>query len=219
MNQGPDQWDDIQHSAQENESQNSDGQEQSGQPPRVDLNNNRPAPPSPLEISQRKYNLSRSNLLFATVISFINVVALALGSGFYLLFSAFLPLALTSGGVAIVQEGEAGQSLVYIMAGISLLIILPYLLCWIFSKRHYVWMIIALVYFSIDCLFMLLSFDVSLLLDILFHVWVMYYLIVGVKHGARLHKAKKEQEQQQAQQPPQDPPQNNDFDAWNHFEQ
>ena len=210
MNQGSDQWEEIQHS--ENEETTDNGQ--TGQKPPVNLGENRPQAPSPADIAARKYNGARANLLFATVISFINVVVLALGSGFYMLFSAFLPLALTSSGVALFEAGEAQQSFVYIMAGVSILVTLPYLLCWIFSKRHYAWMIVALVYFAIDCVIMLVSFDVSLILDVVFHIWVMYYLIVGVKYGVRLDRMKKEAQQQ----PPQNP-QNGDFDGWDHFEQ
>ena len=51
-------------------------------------------------------------------------------------------------------------------------------------------MIAALVLFSLDSLVMLgmmaLSWDVSWLVDVAFHAWVMYYLVIGVAANSRL---------------------------------
>ena len=54
-------------------------------------------------------------------------------------------------------------------------------------------MIGALVYFSLDSLLLLLFFDVSFILDIVFHVWVLYYLIIGVISGIKLQNMPPEQ--------------------------
>ena len=79
----------------------------------------------------------------------------------------------------------------------SIILLLPYLFCWLFSKKHPGWMVGALVYFAMDTALLLYlcvaSGDfVSFLLDLLFHAWVFYYLIIGVRSGFRLRKLPEE---------------------------
>ena len=62
-----------------------------------------------------------------------------------------------------------------------------------FSKKHVGWMVGALTYFAMDCALLIIlcvmSGDfVSSLVDLLFHAWVMYYLISGVRSGFKLQK-------------------------------
>ena len=72
---------------------------------------------------------------------------------------------------------------------LGILLTVPYLLCWIFSKNKPGWMVAALVFFAFDCLALVMIYDlVSVIIDILFHAWVMFYLITGVKHGFALKK-------------------------------
>ena len=71
---------------------------------------------------------------------------------------------------------------------VGLILTLPYLFCWIFSKKRVGWMVAALVFFGIDCLFLLVTFDLSMIPDILIHAWVMFYLITGVINGFKLKK-------------------------------
>ena len=75
------------------------------------------------------------------------------------------------------------NSLFIVAIVISVVIIGLYLLAWFMSKNHKVgWLIFALVFFSLDTI-MLLSWyviDFSMILDILFHAWVLYYLISGI---------------------------------------
>ena len=71
---------------------------------------------------------------------------------------------------------------------------LPYLLSAIFSKKRVGWMIAALVFFSIDCLYLLIMYEItSVLIDILFHAWVMFSLITGVINGFKLKKMSEEE--------------------------
>ena len=50
-------------------------------------------------------------------------------------------------------------------------------------------MIAALVLFSLDSVWLLLNFHISLILDILFHAYVLYYLIMGVRYGLLSRRA------------------------------
>ena len=143
---------------------------------------------SPREEVQLKYNRSRYNLLLVAIVSVVNLFSLAF-SQTYFLFSARLPalfveLALPTSENEIV---EPSAFIVPIIIGIILTV--PYLLCFFLSKKRPGWMIPALVFFSIDCLFIifLALFDVTgVIVDILFHAWVMFYLITGVVNGFKL---------------------------------
>jgi hypothetical protein len=60
-------------------------------------------------------------------------------------------------------------------------------------------MIAALVMFSLDTLFLIglyiLLGDAFGILDTLIHVWVLYYLIVGVINGVKLKKLPEEEQE------------------------
>ena len=61
---------------------------------------------------------------------------------------------------------------------------------WLLSKKRYGWLIPALVLFIMDTLAMggmyIWFADFSGILDILMHVWVLYYLFVGISSGKKL---------------------------------
>ena len=129
------------------------------------------------------YKIARSNLLLMLVLTTINIALMYFESDTYLLFSATVPMFFAVLGFA----AELYPCL--IVVGIILML---YLFCWIFSKRHYAWMIVAAVLFAIDTICMIFiylgAFDASMVLDILIHAWVMYYLILGIVSGAKLKK-------------------------------
>ena len=84
-----------------------------------------------------------------------------------------------------------------------------YFVCWLLSKKHYAWMIVALVLFSMDTLAMVALYvlvgDFSGILDVLIHAWVMFYLITGVINGYKLKKQPDEEIQSTL---------NGDSEAW-----
>lgn len=145
-----------------------------------------------IEKETRKYKISRSNLLLVAAFSFINVILTSVQSNFYLLFSSTLPIFVSQVGInfGLLAEGEEslGTPFFAICVVIAIILIVPYLLCYFLSKKHFAWMIAALVLFSIDSVFLLFLFDINYILDAIFHVWVMYYLIVGVRSGSKLRK-------------------------------
>jgi hypothetical protein len=123
------------------------------------------------------------------VFTLLNVIMAATGSDVYMLFTAEIPYFLTAVGLGV--KNETGITTVFVILLVAAIVLtIPYLIFWIFSKKHYGWMIAALVYFSLDCAmllyFTILSFDPSIILDIVFHVWVLYYLIMGTRYGAKL---------------------------------
>ena len=72
---------------------------------------------------------------------------------------------------------------------IAVLILAIYLLCWLFSKKgKVIWLKIALVLFGIDTVVLVLSAGLSALVDLGFHIWILYILYSGIK----AHKALKD---------------------------
>ena len=144
------------------------------------------APLSPRAELERKYANSRANLWIVVVASFLNLIFIAF-NGSYFLFAPSMPALLVE--LTLMEAGEAGVEpsalLVPIIAGVVMT--LPYLLCAILSKKHVGWMVAALVFFSVDCVYLLVMFNLlSVIVDILFHAWIMFYLITGVINGFKL---------------------------------
>ena len=155
-------------------------------------------PLTPRQATQAKYNRSRANLLLVMIFTAINLFSVSFGDT-YFLFSATFPMLFPAGAVGIAADTEFLASLgmtpestsTIIIIGLVLGIIMtvPYLLCWIFSKKRPGWMVAALVFFSIDCLLLIGLYELSSIIpDLLMHAWVMFYLITGVKHGFKLKK-------------------------------
>ena len=152
---------------------------------------NSPFKPSKSAIAANKYGIARSNLLLVILFTLINSVISFAHGNFYFLFSASIPYYVASFSAAwayspedIGLEPAANPTAILVIgAVIAAVLLVPYLLCWIFSKKHYGWMIAALVLFSLDSVWLLLNFHISLILDILFHAYVLYYLIMGVRYG------------------------------------
>lgn len=150
-------------------------------------------------IADNKLRIARGNLLLTVIFTVINIVLTAANAGIYLLFSASVPHIIAEMGAMAVwypeEFAEMGfevtdpKTLMIVCVAIGLILTVPYFLCWVFSKKHYGWMIAALVMFSFDTLFLLFFFDKSMILDLLFHAWVLYYLIMGVVNGACARKA------------------------------
>lgn len=176
----------------------------------MDQNQNQNQSPSPLNPNKRmlangKVSIARNNLLLVIVFTVINIILTACNSGSYFLFSAFIPYFCAYIGAVIYHypekmATEIGTEItpeiatVCLVIGIviAVLLLVSYLLCWIFSKRHYGWMIAALVLFSLDSIWLLINFDLYYIMDILFHTYVIYYLIMGVQNGIRVKKAEAE---------------------------
>ncbi len=139
------------------------------------------------EVALKQLSVARGNLLLMIILTVINIILAAVGSDTMLLFSATVPYYVATIGILSEIGILAGTGL-----GIAAVILIIYLLCWIFSKKHYGWMIAALVLFILDTLAMIgiymLYGDASGVLDIVIHAWVLYYLVIGVRYGYKLKK-------------------------------
>lgn len=140
---------------------------------------------TPRMVAQKKYGVARTNLLLMIGLTAINIILAAVGSDYMMLFSATVPYF----AAVIGTIPEFGLSLVACIVT-AFVMLAVYFVCWLLSKKHYGWMIAALVLFSLDTLVLvllyLLAMEVSGILDAAIHIWVLYYLIVGVSNGAKL---------------------------------
>lgn len=135
--------------------------------------------------------------MLIVLFSVVNVFSMTFGDT-YFLFSAFLPQILVMVGLELTYE--AGDNLYMIVAMvIAVISIVPYLLCWIFSNKRVGWMIAALVFFILDSLLfvesliaMLSAGEFSFILDLLFRIWALGSIIMGVVYGVRAKKEAKE---------------------------
>ena len=168
------------------------------------------APLSERVLLERKYEAGRANLMIAIVLTAINIFAPIFGATFYFMFSLHVPSALISSGMLYcglypeeiyTELGLEGvifldSAYFYLFLIGAIVITLVYVLCWFMSKGNKVgWMIAATVLFAIDTAVIFLGgFSADLLIDILFHAWVLYYLIVGIISHFKLAKLPREEE-------------------------
>ena len=93
------------------------------------------------------------------------------------------------------QENTDGILDLVVGVGLALIITLFYLVCWLLSKKHPVWMIVLTVFYVLDSLLVLVDLPMYLGSDVktavflvLFHAWILYYLISAVIAGNKLKK-------------------------------
>lgn len=139
-----------------------------------------------LSLPVRRYRGARNSLLLMMIMTVINTVLAAVGSYTYFVFSDYLSYYLALFGRVYFEE--LGEPLYLIIGCVAAaIVLLPYLLCWIFSKKRRGWLIAALVLFIIDTLLLVSDaiayMDVSYILDIAFHIWLIVELIIGIRAG------------------------------------
>ncbi len=158
---------------------------------------------------EAQYNSASYNLYLIVAFTAINLVLVLTNANSYFLFSAMIPYYISLMAMSLcgklpeeyydpMYEYEfLDDSFLTAAIIIAVIITAAYLLCAVFSRKHRVgWLIAALVLFSIDTVSMFVMFDLSadMILDILFHVWVLYYLIVGIIAHYKLKKLPAEPE-------------------------
>ena len=138
-------------------------------------------------LAARRYRTARGGLLGMMLLTVFNTVMAAIGEyETYFVFSDYLAYYCAVYGRVFYEQ--LGQ-MVYLVVGCvaAALILVPYLLCWIFSKKRRGWLIAALVLFSIDTLLVIWDaigyMDISYLLDIGFHIWLLVELVLGIRAG------------------------------------
>ena len=177
----------------------------------------RPIPTTPEELRtyhNNRYKTSRMNLLLVVAFSAINLLLLTFNVDYYLLFSAAVPYYVTLyakllcgmlpeeyyGGEyeAMAAEGFFPESVFYAALAIAVIAIAVYLICFLLSKNGKSgWLVFALVFFIADTVGLLMLADIaSSIIDLLFHAWVIYYLVLGISAKSKLKQIPEEKEEQ-----------------------
>lgn len=140
---------------------------------------------TPREAAEQRFKMSRNNLLLVVILTVVNIVMLYLGSDSMMLFSASIPY-------YAVGFGVWWESFELFVVGIVVAVVLIalYFLCWLLSKKRPGWLIVALVLFVLDTIALaglyIMAGEVSGILDVLLHAWVLYYLIIGISSARKL---------------------------------
>ena len=137
----------------------------------------------PRVAANAKYLSARTNLLLVVVLTVLNMAFLFNGSATMMLFSASVPYFLT-----VLAIGH--DSSFYLICAV--LITLFYFLCWLFSRKHPTWLIVATALFSLDTMIMIVLVitgdNFSDIIDFAIHGFVLYCLICGVIYGFKQQK-------------------------------
>lgn len=152
---------------------------------------------------ERKISTGRSSLLLIIVLTVVNFGFLLADSGTYFLFSASVPYYLTlfMKGVEnnfVMGSWENGP-ITMICVAISVVVLVVYLLCWIFSKKGSGWMTAAMVLFIVDTVglvvisFGLLEDPWSNIIDFVLHIWAVAELIMASNAARKLKTMPQEQ--------------------------
>lgn len=164
------------------------------------------------ELLERKYNQARYNILGLVLFTLLNVILALTGSDTYYLFTATVPFVLVSLSMLFCglyppeyYEGDlAGMNVlpyeVFIVATvIAFVIVALYVLAFFCSRKGRVgWLIFALVLFGIDTLFLFGYFGIAIdmILDYVFHAWVIVILVMGIKNHYSLKALPDEPEEE-----------------------
>ncbi|MBQ7314685.1 MAG: hypothetical protein IJW83_01580 [Clostridia bacterium] len=159
---------------------------------------------SPMQINANRYNSARISLLLVVICTALNVGMLAAGGYSYFLFSAAIPYLLTDYAMffcgmypADMYEG-AYESMTFLPPAVfaaalvlCVFILGLYLLFWYMSKKLRTgWLIAALVFFCLDTILLIIFYGLAseMLLDILFHIYVIVSLFMGISAAEKLKK-------------------------------
>lgn len=140
---------------------------------------------------EKRIKTAKTTIIIVAVLTIINSVLIALNADVSFTFSAFIPQLITAVFAEIaIQEGVG--SILYIGLAIAVFMSLIYLGLWFGAKKKNEFIVAALVLFSVDTIFLLFSiiryFDAGFIIDIFFHGWVIYDLILGVASCSKLSK-------------------------------
>ena len=158
---------------------------------------------------QKKYNAGRSFLIGVAAFTIINVLLTAANADIYFLFSAQMPYMLVLYAMLFTgklppefYEGEFANieflnpSLFGVAVVIAIALTALYFVAWLLSSKKRGWMTFALVYFCVDTLYMFVmkGFDVTIIIDIAFHAWVIVILAIAVSASYKLKQLEKQEE-------------------------
>ena len=145
---------------------------------------------------------SRNNILVIIGFTLLNIILLVTNSYTYFLFSAYVPYFLADYGMffggmyppeyyqeLMVEMEFLGKGFTATMLALAAIALVLYALCWWFSKQNPKgWLTFALVLFGIDTVMLVVIAGISadLILDYVFHGWIIVSLISGLSAVKKL---------------------------------
>lgn len=159
---------------------------------------------NPVDKNSREYLTKqvaggRYALLLILIFTVVNLAMVLLDTGRYFLFSASVPYYLTMLGMGMDNgfvDAAWNRIDTYTITAlaISAVILALYLVCWLLSKKRAGWLTAALVLFCLDTaallVFAWLLYDsmLTILLDLLLHVWAIWQIAYAVRCSGKLKK-------------------------------
>lgn len=145
----------------------------------------------------QKYEMGRSNLLLAVILTGVNILLPIFGVDIYMLFSIFTPTFIASLAMILCGKYPAeyytemgldgimfyDDTVFFALLVVAVVITLVFLVLWLLSRGgRVVWMIVASALMVVDgvMIFVLGGLDMYYALDIIFHAWVLYAMISGI---------------------------------------
>ncbi len=153
-----------------------------------------------LSLPVRRYRRARGGLIGMILLTVVNGIQAAVGSSTYYLFSSYISYIFALYGWELSQTLGDQR---YLIVGLveAALVLIPFLLCWIFSKKRRGWLIAAFVLFCIDTAAVLVDAVTTLhmgyLLDLAFHIWLLVEMFVGIRSGKQALEEEKNPPQQE----------------------
>ena len=143
------------------------------------------------KVGEQKYKVARYSLLIVTVLSIVNLFSLIF-NGTYFLFSSYITLMIGATGGFIYAEADGDIAILIATVIIGVISVVPYILCWIFSKKMVGWLICAMVLFAFDTLLLLVdtitALDATYVIDLALHGYFVYEMVVAIKYGLKKKK-------------------------------
>lgn len=154
-----------------------------------------------------RYSAARLNLLLFIIFSAVNIILLAVGANTYFLFSASIPYIIVKTGMfscgllppeyygdELAAMEFADKSVFAISIVIAFLVLGMYFLCWFLSRKNNVrWLSIGLVLIVFDTLMLILNSGFGAIVDLLFHIWIIVIIGMGISAHNKLRKLPKEE--------------------------
>lgn len=132
------------------------------------------------------YKAARSNLLVMMVLTAVNTLLALTGSDRYYLFTDFVAY-IWAVFARMFYDASGGSFYLVLGAAGAVLVLVVYFLCWLLSKKRRGWLTAALVLFSLDTAALVVNavsaLDASVILDVVFHGLLLWYLAMGVRRG------------------------------------
>ena len=135
----------------------------------------------------KKYNLSRYNVLLFVIFTCVNIVMIMTSDSYFLFSLTFPRFVQVVIELMISDYGVPADSINYFVVGVImaipvLILLLSYFLT---SRNRHLWLILPLVVIGLDSI---LALDLFIIGDIIFHLYMIGSIILGIYYGNKLKK-------------------------------